>query len=88
MSGYTPTRPDPKSIDDLVLWLNSEFEQIANCLDEVTEKLRHFNVGNGAPNGVVTADTGSIYVDLAGGAGATLWVKETSPLPNTGWVAK
>ena len=43
--------------------------------------------GTGAPNGVVTADPGSLYTDVTGGAGATLWVKE-SGTGNTGWVAK
>jgi hypothetical protein len=43
--------------------------------------------GTGAPNGAVTADPGSLYTDATGGAGATLWVKE-SGTGNTGWVAK
>jgi hypothetical protein len=43
--------------------------------------------GTGTPNGVVTAPTGSIYSNLSGGSGQTLWVKETGT-GNTGWVAK
>jgi hypothetical protein len=43
--------------------------------------------GLAAPNGVVTAPTGSLYSKTAGGAGATLWVKESGS-GNTGWVAK
>lgn len=40
------------------------------------------------PNGVIAAATGSIFLTTAGGAGTTLWVKETSPTTTTGWVAK
>lgn len=43
--------------------------------------------GTGSPNGVVTAAVGALYVDTAGGAGTTLYVKE-SGTGNTGWVAK
>lgn len=40
------------------------------------------------PNTVISAATGSLYVTVAGGANTTLWVKESSPTANTGWVAK
>lgn len=43
--------------------------------------------GSGSPNGKVTANPGSLYTNAAGGAGATLWVKE-SGTGATGWVAK
>lgn len=44
-------------------------------------------VGSGSPNGVVTADPGSLFLNKLGGAGNTLWVKESGS-GNTGWVAK
>jgi hypothetical protein len=43
--------------------------------------------GVGSPEGVVVATPGSIYANTAGGAGATLWVKE-SGVGDTGWIAK
>lgn len=43
--------------------------------------------GAGSPEGVVTAVPGSIYSNTSGGAGTTLYVKE-SGTGNTGWVAK
>lgn len=43
--------------------------------------------GAGNPNGIVTAPPGSVYLNNAGGAVTTLWVKETG-IANTGWVAK
>ena len=44
-------------------------------------------VGSGSPEGVVTADPGSLYTNIAGGANTTLYVKESGG-GNTGWVAK
>ena len=44
-------------------------------------------VGSGSPNGVVTAPPGSLYLNVGGGAGNTLWVKETLTT-SSGWVAK
>jgi len=43
--------------------------------------------GTGSPEGAVTANPGSLYTDGNGGAGVTLYVKE-SGAGNTGWVAK
>ena len=43
--------------------------------------------GAGSPEGVIAAATGSIYMRTDGGAGSTLYVKE-SGASNTGWVAK
>lgn len=43
--------------------------------------------GAGSPEGVVTASVGSIYGRTDGGAGTTLYVKE-SGTGSTGWVAK
>ena len=43
--------------------------------------------GTGTPEGVVTASAGSLYTNWSGGAGTTLYVKE-SGTGNTGWVGK
>ena len=43
--------------------------------------------GAGNPNGLVIAPTGSIYLNTSGGAGTTLYVKE-SGVGNVGWVGK
>jgi len=43
--------------------------------------------GTGSPEGVVTAPPGSLYSNKNGGAGTTLYVKE-SGTSNTGWVGK
>ena len=46
-----------------------------------------FCSGSGSPESVVTAPVGSLYTRTDGGAGTTLYVKE-SGAGNTGWVAK
>jgi hypothetical protein len=40
------------------------------------------------PEGVVDAETGSIFLTTAGGSATTLFVKESSPTTNTGWIGK
>jgi hypothetical protein len=46
-----------------------------------------WRTGAGTPEGAVTAPVGSMYTDTTGGAGTTLYVKE-SGTGNTGWAAK
>ena len=43
--------------------------------------------GTGTPAGVIATSPGVLYLDQAGGAGATLYVKETGT-DTSGWVAK
>lgn len=43
--------------------------------------------GAGSPEGVVTAPIGTRYINITGGAGTTLYVKETGT-GSTGWAAK
>ena len=79
------------------------FETTANGGTTRSEKMRLSNGGNltvtgniasanykrgaGSPEGVVTGIVGDIYTRTDGGAGTTLYVKE-SGTGNTGWVAK
>lgn len=44
--------------------------------------------GSGNPNGSVSAALGSIYMNRLGGAGVTMWVKESGDSGTSGWVAK
>lgn len=43
--------------------------------------------GSGTPEGAVTAPVGSLYMRTDGGAGTSLYVKESGS-GNTGWIAK
>lgn len=47
----------------------------------------YWRTGTSSPEGVYTAPVGSMYTNTSGGAGTTLYVKE-SGTGNTGWVAK
>lgn len=53
----------------------------------VTIGTSQFRSGAGSPEGVVAAPVGSFYLRTDGGAGTTMYVKE-SGVGNTGWVAK
>jgi hypothetical protein len=46
------------------------------------------SAGTGTPNGVVTGNPGDLYLNFSGGAGTTLYVKESGANTNTGWVGK
>jgi hypothetical protein len=48
---------------------------------------RKWLVGTGTPEAAVTAPVGSLFTRTDGGAGTTLYIKE-SGAGNTGWVAK
>jgi hypothetical protein len=44
--------------------------------------------GNGDPETVITGSVGDLWLRLDGGAGTTLYVKESGAATNTGWVGK
>lgn len=46
------------------------------------------SAGSGSPNGVVLGKPGDLYLNTAGGAGTTLYVKESGSNTKTGWVGK
>ena len=66
-------------------WVNTQVELFARRGDAVVEALILY--GNGTPEGVVTAPRGALFTRSDGGAGTTLYIKE-SGTGNTGWVAK
>ena len=60
----------------------------ANLLrSDMPQPLDRFYQGTGTPNGVLSETPGAIYINIAGGAGTTLWVKQSGS-GNTGWVGK
>lgn len=85
-----PTRFQSQDADGIVEVLHSGITARAGfklCPFGVTDANgAYFGAGNGSPEGVVTCLRGS-YIRLDGGAGTTLYVKE-SGTGNTGWVAK
>jgi hypothetical protein len=45
-------------------------------------------VGTGNPNGAVTASPPAIYLNRAGGAATTIWIKEAGVNTNLNWAGK
>lgn len=65
------------------VWSNAYIGQIRPG----TASTATWSSGTGTPEGVVTAAIGSLWTRTDGGAGTTLYIKE-SGAGNTGWVAK
>ncbi len=60
-----------------------------NWLEELRSRLRpvvEFHIGDGSPEGVVTAEQAARYYNRTGAAGTFLYVKTTTT-GDTGWVA-
>ncbi len=83
---YRSSSASPKTLPDLTRWVNGEFVQIEQALLVLLSDLG-ISFGDGTPEGVVTAPVGSLFRRTDGGAGTSLYVKE-SGTGNTGWVAK
>ena len=62
----------------------SDYERVAF---ETGGSAGYVTVGLGSPEGTMTGPPGSLYLNAAGSAGTSLYVKE-SGTGNTGWVAK
>lgn len=72
----------PRQLISEPVTLRDWMSKAKDCFDE------RFLTGEGSPEGVVTADRGAIYQRTDGGAGSTLYVKESGDGLNTGWAAK
>ena len=77
--------------DDFIYKLASSFEVGTTNLSFPTKINMFGNVsisaGLGTPEGAVTASQGSLFLRNDGGAGTSMYVKESGS-GNTGWVAK
>ena len=65
--------------------LEREIESILSLLRPLSERVKY---GTGAPENVVAARIGSIYLRVDGGASTSLYVKEAGDGLTTGWQAK
>lgn len=70
----------------LIVRLYDVFREYARAVNDLDDRsaLR----GTGSPEGVVVANRGRMYLRTDGGAGTTMYVKESNDGGNTGWVAK
>lgn len=69
----------------LIVRLYDVFREYARAVNDLDD--RSVLRGAGSPEGVVTASPGRLYVNTNGGAGTTLYCKE-SGTGDTGWAAK
>ena len=91
---HPPANGKDPSVSDHLRQLNRYFQQQQVAIDALYGKLAtrlnelsFIYVGSGSPEGVIPAPIGSLYSRLDGGAGTSLYVKE-SGTGNVGWVGK
>lgn len=63
-------------------------KQLINLLQQIIALAPYTHYYAGDPEGNVTGNVGDLCINTNGGAGTTLYVKETGNNTNTGWVAK
>ena len=95
-----PYYPVPnQQLDYIQQWLGQNppqgrLDPVANTLFDLgnnatfLELVDLINIGDGDPNGVVTASPPAFYLNRTGGVSTTLYVKESGTDTNTGWVGK
>ena len=75
------------SAKNLLQWSRQLVSDLEMRLRSMTLMLNRLYLGKGSPEGVVKAPVGTIFFRTDGGAGTTLYVKE-SGTGNVGWVGK
>ena len=65
----------------------ADFHRYLSGIAELSEILQYFVIGTGSPEGSIVASPPKFYIRLDGGAGTTLYAKE-SGTGNTGWTGK
>ena len=85
---YIPQEPPPQP-DQIPEYLSRELRRLEGELQSTYKFSNNVTVstGRGTPEGVVSAPIGSMYLREDGGAGSSLYIKE-SGTSNTGWAAK
>lgn len=69
--------------------LNGTNGNVATGVAQVTLGIGiNVSAGTGSPAGVVSGKPGDLYLNLSGGAGTTLYVKESGSNTTSGWTAK
>lgn len=63
-------------------------KQLINLLQQIIALAPYTHYYAGTPEGNVTGNVGDLCINTNGGAGTTLYVKETGNNTSTGWVAK
>jgi len=82
--GFTPENVANKSTNPALGASDTAYPSQKAVRDHVAARVLQ---GTGSPETVVTAPVGTLFLRTDGGAGTTLYVKE-SGAGNTGWIAK
>lgn len=82
-------RPTTTLVYDIGSWSKRIRRLTVGEIDLGTDAIEGSKIltGTGDPNGLIARKVGSLYLRLDGGAGSTLYVKESGS-GNTGWVSK
>jgi hypothetical protein len=79
---------DTPLTDTQLEYVRQSLERNPAVNSKLDKLLKLVNFGTGSPENVVTASPPALYLDEAGGASLTLYVKESGTNTNTGWIAK
>lgn len=84
-----PTPAGSRFLQRITDALNGTQDVVAVGVAQVTLGTgQNVSSGVGSPEGVVPGNIGDQYTNTAGGAGATIWIKESGDGTNVGWAAK
>ena len=81
-----PRLPGGNDVGQLVVSLYDFLRRVVQAVNAHDDT--RVLTGQGSPEGVVVAKVGRLYTRTDGGAGTTLYVKESGNNTNTGWTAK
>lgn len=81
-----PRLPGGNDVGQLVVSLYDFLRRVVQAVN--TQDDTRTLAGQGSPEGVVVAKVGRLYARTDGGAGTTLYVKESGNNTATGWTAK
>ncbi len=78
------------ALERFVAWLKKDFtptERSSEFIEEVSRQINQNTVqsGTGSPEGVISAEPTTLYMDDSGTAGSILYVKKTGA-GSTGWI--
>lgn len=86
-SGFQELTPEQLSTGGGALALNNMLRILFRNMPSTGEGVKVLK-GYGSPENNFSAQVGSIYQRLDGGANTTLYIKESGDNTNTGWAAK
>lgn len=78
---------DPVVVDGTIQDKKVE-ENLSKWKEIINQLVTFIHIGSGTPEGAEVGSVGHIFLRTDGGAGTTLYVKQSGASTNTGWSAK